>query len=59
MAAEVLDPSLTLGEAAEPFYADGEQVTLPATPFQQPMYTEPSTTSMANAACFANTAVTI
>jgi hypothetical protein len=59
VAAEVLDPSLLLSDPAEPFYAVGDQVTLPGTPFQQPIYSEPSTTSVGSAACFANTALTI
>lgn len=57
--AEVLDPGQMLSEPAEPFFAEGEQVMLPASPFQQPVYSQPSTTSIANASCFANTAVTV
>lgn len=55
----VLDPASALSEPAEPFFAEGDQVTLPAAPFQQTIYTAPSTTSISNAFCFANTPVTI
>ncbi len=57
--AEELDPALALGEPAEPFFEVGSSVTLPASPFQQPIYSAPSVSSIANAACFANTPVKI
>jgi len=57
--AEVLDPSLTLSDPAAPFYAEGEQITLPAAPFSQPIYKEPKTRSISMGACFASSQVTI
>lgn len=58
VAAEQLDPGLGLAEPAEPFFAVGESVMLPPTPFQTPLYSKPSEKSAANT-CFANTAVTV
>jgi len=57
--AEVLDPALMLGEPAEPFFEIGEQVMLPATPFQQRVFPTPIEKPIANLTCFANTPVTI
>ena len=57
--AEVLDPAAAMLAPAEPYFAEGEQVVLPATPFQQPIYNAPSTRSIADGACFANSPVTI
>jgi hypothetical protein len=57
--AEQLDPGLALDEPVEPYFAVGEEVTTPAMPFQTPMYGAPSEKSVADAACFASTAVTV
>ena len=57
--AEVFDPGLALSDPVEPFFAPDEQVILPAAPFQQLIYSAPTTQSAANAACFANSPVTI
>lgn len=59
VAPEQLDPALALDAPAEPFLAEGEQVVLPATPFSQPLYTEPDERSIANGACFANSPATV
>ncbi|HEX3052938.1 MAG TPA: hypothetical protein VHP83_19925, partial [Aggregatilineaceae bacterium] len=56
---ELLDPALALDAPIEPFFAEGEQVTLPGTPFQQPVYNAPTTTAIADGTCFANSTVTI
>lgn len=56
---EVLNPALALSAPAEPFFAVADQVTLPATPFQQPIYERPATNAIAAATCFANTPVKI
>ena len=56
---EILDPAAALGDPVEPFYAEGETVTMPASPFSQPIYNAPRTNSIADAACFANTPLTI
>lgn len=56
---EVLDPALALDPPAEPFFAVGEQVVMPASPFQQSMYTKPTEQSISNAACFANSTATV
>ncbi len=57
--AEILDPALALDDPVAPFYATGEQVTMPPAPFQQPLYSRPAANSIADAACFANSPVTI
>ncbi len=57
--AEILDPALMLGAPAEPFFETGEQVTLPATPFQQKVFSTPEEKPISNLTCFANTPVTI
>ncbi|MBI5958490.1 MAG: hypothetical protein HY866_07145 [Chloroflexi bacterium] len=59
VAADVLDPGLTLGAPAEPFFAEGDTVILPSAPFSQPIYTEPKVRSVAMGACFASSKVTI
>lgn len=56
---EILDPAAALGDPVEPFYAEGESVMMPAAPFSQPIYNAPRTNSIADAACFANTPLTI
>ena len=56
---EQLDPGLALDAAAEPAFAVDEQITLGATPFSQPMYSEPTERSAANGTCFANSVVTV
>jgi hypothetical protein len=50
---------VTLGDPAAPAFEVGEQVTLPAAPFSQPIYNAPTVQSIADGACFANTPVTI
>ena len=59
VAPEQLDPSLALGEPVDPAFETGEIVTLPSTPFQQPMYNKPTEISIADAVCFANMQATI
>jgi hypothetical protein len=59
VAPEQLDPSLALDAPVDPLFADGDQVTLPATPFQQAIYNKPTERSLSNAVCFASTSVTI
>ncbi|MBN1681370.1 MAG: hypothetical protein JW966_13900 [Anaerolineae bacterium] len=56
---DVLDPAAALDDPIEPFFAEGESVTLPAAPFQSPIYNYPTTTSIADAMCFGNMPVTI
>ena len=57
--AEVLDPASALGKPADPYFEVGEQVTLPATPFQQRIFTTPEEKPIANMTCFGSTPVTI
>jgi len=57
--AEILDPALMLSEPAEPFFEVSEQVILPATPFQQLVFTSPEEKPVSNLTCFANTPVVI
>lgn len=57
--AEILDPALMLGAPAEPYFEVGEQVILPATPFQQHVFATPEEKPISNLPCFANTPVTI
>jgi hypothetical protein len=59
VAPEQLDPALALGEPDDPYFEVGEIVTLPSTPFQQPMYNKPTEISIADAVCFANMQATI
>jgi hypothetical protein len=56
---EQVDPSLALAEPAEPYFEVGEEVIMPGMPFQQSIYNQPSTTSISDAVCFANTPITI
>jgi hypothetical protein len=56
---EILDPGLALDDPAEPFYAEGESVLMPANAFQILMYSRPSEQSTVTGSCFANTPVTV
>lgn len=56
---EVLDPGSALASPREPSFAIGESINLPATSFQALIYSQPTETSVAIGACFANTAATI
>jgi len=56
---ELVDPAAALNPPAEPFFAVGESVTVPAASYQVLLYTRPSKTSIAAAACYANMSLTI
>jgi hypothetical protein len=55
----LVNPGAVLNPPAEPFFAVGASVTIPATAFQVLLYSRPSETSAASGACFANTTVEI
>ncbi len=59
VAAEALDAALALGPPVEPFFAEGEEVALPAQPFQQVMKTEPLESATDAGLCMANLPVTV
>jgi hypothetical protein len=59
IAPEQLDPGLALDPLVEPYFELGEQITVPATTFQQPLYGRPTRSSAASGACFANMTLTI
>jgi len=56
---DVLDPGAALDDPADPYFMEDESVVLSATPLQPLLYSKPSTVSIANRTCFANTPVTI
>ena len=59
VAPEILDPALALDVPQDPYFEVGELVTMPASPFQLPMYTKPTERSISNATCFANTSAMV
>jgi hypothetical protein len=54
-----VDPASALEEPIDAAFEVGDTTTLPATPFNVPLNSNPGPTSLANASCFANTQVTI
>ena len=55
----LIDPGAALADPAEPFFAVGETVTVPAAGFSVLLYSRPDELSTANAACYANMTVTV
>ena len=54
-----VDPASALDEPIDAAFEMGDTTTLPPTPFNVPLNTDPGPTSLANSNCFANTEVTI